>query len=784
MFNSQLTSKQLCTSFATFLLIALTARCHAGFMKVTGGFDTVTKPGVWTPIAVELENTGSGTIEGALDVEQGDSAIPVCTAAVYLPANSRKLYHVYARLREYGDVRVLFAGNRFQSVQKVPLNLVGLSDVTVISVGGRASQLSFLNREELAAYSRTGTKKSVYVGSIPVPQLPDRPAGYEGVDVLIISNLATSSANPRSLKALGMWVASGGTLVIATGADYRSYQNEFFDELLPVRITGAGRISTFKSLVGMGGAAFPAGAMAIAKSAPKAGIATKVISESGAPIVAEREYGAGRVVFLAFDHLSSPFKDWNGQTAFWKGIVSSDTRDLMVKAQGLTASTRDRYRSQYEMDSAAAGAFSRVVQQNPSIKMPSFSTIALFLLGYIVVLVPINYFVLHKMRRRELAWVTTPAIVLLFTVGAYFIGYTMKGGRLQLNEATFIEASCNSRYARAVTEASIFSPASRNYNVTLSDPQSLGQAIPAMDDPNLPAMRIGEQLVMEGLRMAMWSSKLLEATSGVDLGGHMRSDLKFTGNKAHGTIQNNTNVNLTDCVLVWNTRSIRIGQLARGHGAAVDFDFSSAPSALLRPKEIGNQKAMMMAFACAAASGQGRPILIAASSDRKRFDLAGQRPQAESSTCYGFRLDYSIGNEFALGPEAIPGKVLSASRQYGQAPDASRGPGVRVSLYPNDRITISYRLPITGSMEITDLKVTSAVSRHGPPGMPSVPGGGKATILVFNYSDGQWVSVRPGNSLQRPGQYASPRGEIRVQIRSAGDMFDSWIGISAKGRRK
>lgn len=774
MFNSQVTAKRFCTTFTTLLLLALTVRCHAGFMKVTGGFDTVAKSGTWTPIAVELENPGNGTIEGVFDVEQGDWAIPVCTAKVYLPANSRKLYHVYARLKEYGDVRVLFrSGNRALSVQKVPLNFAGLWDVTVISVGDRASQLSFLNREKLGGPAGARGNKTIQVGSIPVSQLPDRPSGYEGVDVLVITNLPTSSANPRALKALGMWVASGGTLVVGTGADYRSYQNEFFDELLPVQITGAGQISTFKSLADAGGTPLPAGAMAIAKSTPKAGIATGVISESGAPIYAEREYGAGKVVFLAFDPLSSPFKDWNGQAAFWKGLVSSGNGVPMVVARGLAASMTGGYNPQYD-PYAGTRTFPLVVQQNQSIKMPSFSTIALFLLGYIVVLVPINYFVLHKLRRRELAWVTTPVIVLVFTIGAYGIGYTMKGGQLQLNEATFIETSCNARYARVVTEASIFSPASRNYKVTLSDPQSLGQVIPSMDDTNLPAMEIGEQSVMDGLRMAMWSSKLLESTSGVDLGGHLQSDLKLTGNRIQGTIRNNTGLDLDDCALVWSSRSMKIGKIAKGRTASVNLDFASnqALDIDLAPRMLGDQKSRARSFALRAASAGGRPILIATSSDGRRFDVAGQRPKTESCTSYVFTLDYSMGKEFSLGPESIPSKVISATGQSASS-SSRRGPGVHVTLYQGGQMLITYRLPAGGSIEMTDVKVTS-----------KPPSRGTASIQVYNRSTGKWETATPGKSLQRPGQYVNTGGEVRVKVTCTNGTFNSWIGISAKGRQK
>jgi hypothetical protein len=646
--NSSTAAKWSVVCLTILFLIASSALCRAEFMRLTGGFDGVAKTGAWTPITVELSNPQTAPIEGTLEVEQGDWSIPVCSANVNLPANSTKLYHIYARLREYGDVRVtLRSGDRVLAAGKVTLNFAGEADRTVVSVGPRTSALSFLNREQLVSKKAVGGPvpgpgpgpSTIYAGSIPAAELPDRPAAYEGVDVLVISHLAVSSTNPRALSAIGMWVASGGTLVVSTGPDYRAYQNQFFDDLLPVRITGAGQINSWSSLVHLGQGPFPAASMAVATSTPKPGIASTVYIESRIPVYVERAYGAGRVVFLAFDHTSSPFKDWNGQVPFWKGIVSSDTEGPLVSTQGGEFFRRERYGSYYNQGQQQKNDLVSIVEQNPSIKMPPFSAIALFLLAYILVLVPLNYFVLHRLRRRELAWITTPAIVCIFTIGAYGIGYTMKGGRLQLNEATFIQGSSGARYASAVTEAAIFSPASRRYDVTLSDPFALGQVLGSADDKQFPTARIAEELTINGLRIAMWSSKTLESSSGVDLGGPLETNLKIQGNVLSGTIRNNTGIDLTDCVLNWGNCSTSVDALRRGGTATVSLGRSSGKSAfgaVLSGEEAG-LKERYLEFVRTTVSDSNRPVLLAKSRDRRLFDINGS-PRTESYSYLVFDL--------------------------------------------------------------------------------------------------------------------------------------------------
>ena len=637
MHNSSTAAKWFSIRLTVLLLIAFSASCRAEFMRVTAGFDGVARTGAWTPITVEFSNPQAGAIEGTLEVAQGDGSIPVCSTNVNLPANSTKLYHIYARLREYGDVRLsLRAGDRLLAERRVNLNFAGTADRTIVSVGLRTSALSFLNREQLTSKKPGAGPSTIFVGSVPAAELPDRPAAYEGVDVLVISNLAVSSTNPKALSAIGMWVASGGTLVVSTGPDYRAYQNEFFDDLLPVRITGAGQISSMSSLERLGQGAFPAAAVAVATSDPKPGIASKVVLESGIPVYAERAYGAGKVIFLAFDHLSSPFKDWNGQVAFWKIIVSSDPGGPLVETQGPEFFQREMYGT-YNQGQEQKGLVS-IVRRNASIKMPAFLTIALFLLAYIIVLVPVNYFALHKLRRRELAWITTPAIVCLFTIGAYGIGYTMKGGRLQLNEVTFIQGSSGARYASAVTEAAIFSPASRGYDVTLSDPFALGQVLGSADDRQFPMARIGEELTMDDLRIAMWSSRTLESSSGVDLGGQLETDLTLKGNVLSGTIRNNTGMDLTDCALAWGKSSIAVKGLRRGGTATVSLDHLSGRSAF--PAGLPDEPSLKdryREFARSVVDNADRPMLLARFRDRRLFDVSGG-PRTESYSYLAFDL--------------------------------------------------------------------------------------------------------------------------------------------------
>lgn len=627
----------------------LGASCAAVRMDVAVGFDGALKGSAWTALAVTLSNTSDEDVEGTLAIVQPDSGqrgLPRYAARVTLPAKSRKLYHIYAKFPEYGgDTQVVLTrGRGTLALKKVRVDPTPAEDKLVVSVGGRATRLNYLSGLSLPVPGSgpSGSSSStVHVGSVPVKLLPDRPAAYEGVDLLVVSDLSPASANPKALGALAMWVASGGTLVVSGGPNYRLLQDPFYADLLPVRVTGTANLAGAVDLRTIGKSNFPAGAVAVTQGQPKQGIARVLVSEGETPLVVERSYGAGRVVFLALDYLSPPFRDWNGQTDFWKSFLTSGGPAPMVRSVSSLLSNQQpnqyAYNSSWDVMQSSIAA---VVTQSPSVQTPSFNTIGLFLLAYLIVLAPVNYFVLRKKRRLELAWVSTPAIVLVFSLGAYAIGYTMKGGSLSLREATFIEATSGARYARALTCASLFSPARRSYDIEINDPLSLSQVISTDESEQFPEAYVAESSTIGPIPMAMWSSKTFESSSGVDLGGPLVANLTLNGRRLEGTIRNNTGMSFDTCTVYFGGGSCALGGLPKGQSRQVSVEYRRPASGPYNDFGHMQDGLRFRSFAESAVTRLSQPVLLAWPSGRSAvFSTPGQSPSVASQVCCAFRLD-------------------------------------------------------------------------------------------------------------------------------------------------
>jgi len=767
-------------------------------MRVNVGFGGVQKQSVWTPIAVQLSNPGESDIEGDLRIDlpgSGRTPMPVCTAAVNLPAHSTKLYHVYGRLSGYGGkLRVVLArGYGVLAAKEVNINTASEDDKLIVTVGDRSGRLSFLQGETInvpakprrqgPGYSPGGTTTAnIEAGSISPEVLPDRPAAYEGIDVLVVSGLVPESTNPNSLKAVCSWVASGGTLVVSAGPDYRAYTNAFYDELLPVSVQGAADVPNMAGLSSIGGQAFPATPAVVTHSTVKPGVGRVLVAGPGMPLAVVRKYGAGRVVFLAFDYRTPPFSDWNGKTAFWKSIIRSAGGEPIVPTN--TQFAGEDYYSQYGYRQEEG--LGDVVSKNPSVKTPSINTIGFFLLAYLIVLVPVNYVVLRRRRRLELAWLTTPAIVILFTIGAYLIGYTMKGGSLRLCEATIVEASSGARYGRAVTNASLFSPARRSYDMAISDPSAISQMISTGPGDQPPTAYLGDTSLIPGVGMAMWSSKSFESVGGRDLGGAVTATLRQNGGEISGQITNNTAVDLHDCRVVFGSARLDIGRLSKGHSKQIKLAYGGAVGG--GPSNSDPEQPLtlrMDRFATRCAMQAGSPALVGyASAGDGTFGVANNRPRAERSLCYIVHLNYEVGDAAVINPGMVKAwRPDEDSYYYDRQGDAQGGGMLGGYVQGGESFTGAYELPVPAGYKVTSLSLVGWVNRNSKAGA----GKGRVSVKLLNRKNGKWdeVSFPSGGSVPNPAAYVSEENVVKAKISSTGGaQSEVSCGISAEARRQ
>lgn len=283
------------------------------------GFSGAWRLGAWAPLTVTLENRGAST-SGHLEVRAPDgdelggrAFLNIHRRTVDLPGGSRKRFHFTVYLKSFSqplDIRLL-SGNAEPLAHKSVDLRTGVTNARIVLVLGRDADLDYLND------ARGRRLRVLYPRA---ERLPEHWAGYDGVAALVLYGLSLEGLSSRQHSALTKWLASGGILAVSGGPDYGLLRTPRLALLLPG--------------LPLGLVSLPDGeAAGIAFGAPLATrrpfhvnlvpqFEGRVRYRAGStPLVIERPFGRGRVLYLTFDISRHPFDGWPGMAGLWHTLL-------------------------------------------------------------------------------------------------------------------------------------------------------------------------------------------------------------------------------------------------------------------------------------------------------------------------------------------------------------------------------------------------------------------------------------------------------------------------------
>lgn len=449
---------------ALLLIGATTALGQRDTINVTPnlGFDGFYRPGAWTPVFVDLSNQPTAEIslselrdfDGQLMVvtspQEGQSAVRF-TRTIDLPAASQKRYVLYARFpSDLPSPPLLNLTNqrgRVLSAYQLHTSKVDHEDLLVIEITDRATRPSLPRMR--------GGLDNMVTGRLSPQSLPDHWAGWDAVDVVVLSSWPDRGMAPDELQALRDWIQMGGTLVMLTGADASSYTDPAARALLPVEINGS------TTLVDRGGSVqiidqVEEGARShvLAVSEPKAGSET-LLSRDGIPLLVREKHGNGQILYMGLDFRST----------------SSGVERLFAQTWFSVLPVRDMADWQQNIP-RVSGGFQAIGGR--SARPPNPLLIILICIVYTFVVGPLNFSWLSRRKKLEWAWFTLPAIVLIFFVLIYGLGLLIKERNSALRELRFEIYSGGGQLGGFRSFGNIFSAQARRLNLA---PPMEGQLI-------------------------------------------------------------------------------------------------------------------------------------------------------------------------------------------------------------------------------------------------------------------------------------------------------------------
>ncbi|RMF94657.1 MAG: hypothetical protein D6741_12400, partial [Planctomycetota bacterium] len=400
----------------------------------------------------------------------------------------------------------------------------------------------------------------------------------------------------RRLAALEEWLENGGTLVFATGGvnDAAFAEGSPLRPFLPGPFVRRYRLRRSAAIEQFAGARR---SLAL-DAAPLDAVVFQVdqgrvdAREADLPVVVHVPFGLGHIVTTAIDLSAEPLATWDDRGLFVANLLSfpveqveTDTHDQALMHYGYTD---------------LSGQLRSALDVFPDVGTVPFFAVGAAVAVFLLLIGPFDWWLNTKiLKRRVMAWVTLPLWLVLAIAVAVVWARVSKPQSGCVNEVLLLDYDQSRGIVRETAWSDVFVPGTDRYDCRFApfawnaDTESLSEAAVDLAWHGLPGKGLGGMDTptvdiqpwetfyraqpsggtVEGVPIPKWSTKAFlakwrhRASPPVDGNLQRRDDLPF------GTITNQSDVPLRDCLLAYGNWIYFLGDL--DPGAAVQISASS-----------------------------------------------------------------------------------------------------------------------------------------------------------------------------------------------------------------
>jgi hypothetical protein len=520
---------------------------------VSAGFDGYAKSNAWMPVRISATNDGPD-IEGEIRLQ---TIYPgeMYARHLSLPSQSQKETTIFIPSRNNQFIFEFISDDQTLYQSEHSPRLIPADDFLVGVVASDPNLLNFL------AGLQTTKGEPLSVAHLSLVDLPEEPQGLSALDVLIFNDVDTSSLAPGQQAALADWVVGGGHLIVGGGPNGPATASGLL-AVLPVAGLTSKTLSALPALASYTNEGVPGQGPYLA-AIPESANGNVYITQEGDPLLVTKAVGEGRVTYFALDFGLAPMNGWAGNQTFWERNLAPIEARIPFYAT---------YESMQSINNTLA---------NISVAaLPSPASLMAYLCTYLIVLVPLNYVVLKQMKRRELAWITIPVLIILFSLAGYIAGFRSRGVQALLRQVSVVQQTNGhgdnviGTPARVDTFLGLYSPDRQRYTLKFQDdflvqPTDSGSGFKGIKNVTSAPTQIyyGNQTELQNL----WTDVGSMATAvvhGYTEPQPITLDLEVMPAANHlqvsGVIRNNSQQVLEDAVLLIGDYGVRLGKLEGG----------------------------------------------------------------------------------------------------------------------------------------------------------------------------------------------------------------------------
>ncbi|MFA5522846.1 MAG: hypothetical protein WDA24_00665 [Tissierellales bacterium] len=573
---------------ATLLLAAIILIFSLGFsgetyaeapfeVKTNIGFNGFYKYEYVTPINIEVKNN-ERDVNGKIQIlfENGTSNLNKKVYTAYtkeldIAKGATKTISMELKLdRRIGEykIRILDKNDRVIWEDK-SVAMPNAKASNVIGVGVLSDEFESLWYLPLMTFSNSDEKSGNRASAMSDLEghFPTDARFLNMLDVIIINNYNTEKLTIEEKDALIKWLNNGGTLLIGTGPSYNKTLKGL-EDINYINVSGTTTMTELNNMKDSSGNPFvPNSPLTIVNATSSKG--SVILEEGSQPIIFSKDSGNGKIIISAFDLGLSPFVDWSGKDKFVQGLlagnISGTPGDMLNKSN-------QSYR------------FFNINQYIPSSKAPSAKVIIAILMIFTLIVGPINYLILRKIDKREMGWVTIPALAVTFSLVMLIWGSGTSFKNPLMNNVSIISFHNNMKGYDVNTFAGVISFKNGDVNITSSENTDIfpNDSYNNNQYMNFENNDITLEYILQKNKTisfkgkGVWDVQQIELTGTKNLENGFTQDLILKGNTISGEIKNNSGIDLNDAILFYGLDLHKLGDIKNGESKSINNSLNSS----------------------------------------------------------------------------------------------------------------------------------------------------------------------------------------------------------------
>jgi hypothetical protein len=742
-------------------------------LSVSVGFDGVCKEEHWFPVRLQFENQGPA-FDGSAAVVVPDFPDEWSYARpLTLAEGARKELTILAFARSFDReilIRLVQDGDiLFEQI--IPINCIQ-DGIPVIGIW--ATTPSAFN--VLGDVSVTGVRGNPV--QLSLADFPVNSQGLEALDIIVLSDVDTGELSGEQFRALETWISNGGRLIVTGGTGWQKTAAGL-PELLALQPTGSVTLDSLDPFIFLAGGSTSIEGAAVAATGTLSDGADVILGQGDTILVARKRIGHGESFYFAVDPALAPLRSWPGMSSVYATLLKN----------GINQPTwSGGFSFWFE---AMNGMFNI-----PGLGLPSALLICGFLLGYVVIVGPINFFILSRLKKREWAWLSIPVLVILFSGIAFLIGLNIRGSRPVIHELSMVQVWTGQTQARVDTLVGVFSPRRDTYRLEVGHGM-IGHPIPSggigdgglifeetVDGVTIPTLRVDiggiQAIATTGQINAPLFSHNLEITLGQDVAilrgevmnqsGLRLIDAVFLGpsglQEDIGTFSNGDSFGIDTAMLASSASqslSPSTGFQSGGDNTASELFGPEFFSGFDDPEISRRISLFQAAYGNGGTRADGYYVMGWVTDSPIETDLPGKLFQREALTLYIIevtpRINFGAAELVTVGPRLFSWSLID-----------SDGTGRSFSPYNASLFNSDFSMRFLPSQLLQFESIESLTLHLDSYG---ASGGTELDISLWNFENGHWELIESsawGDYLvPEPERYVGFGGELRLRLTTLPD---------------